>query len=56
MEALITPVDTQLMAGDLIEYEGKNMIAIQVLIDYMDDNLTKVCVRTQWEILAIFAS
>lgn len=41
MEALITPVDTQLMAGDLIEYEGKNMIAIQVLIDYMDDNLTK---------------
>ena len=42
MEALITPVDSQLMAGDLIEYEGKNMIAIQVLIDYMDDNLTKV--------------
>ena len=42
---LIEPFDKAFTNEDLqeIEYDGKNMNATQILLDFLDHNLTKVC-------------
>ena len=42
---MIEPFDKAFTNEDLqeIEYDGKNMNATQILLDFLDHNLTKVC-------------